>query len=352
MNALIVHAHPEPKSFTVALRDQASATPEAQGDAVQVSDLYAMNWNPVASAADFSTRANPDSLVYALEQRAGASTQSLSDDIQAELDKLQWADLLILNFPIYWFGMSAIMKGWIDRVFVSGYCYGGKRIYDRGGLKGKMAMLAFSQGGQRHMFGPGAVHGELEALLLPIHRGMLAYVGLQVLPPFVAYHVPYISESERRDYLDQYRQHLQTLHHRPALEFPRRWMSSRTRCAPCRLYRRRLLLWLPARAIRGRQPLQGGRDLPGQQEQRNLRRHQRDPAHGHCTVDLREGLVGYSPDPELIASLNSNKIRDTLKKVNNNHERRHNRTAPRLQVGPDHQGRRRTYLSKRRFRIR
>ena len=72
---------------------------------MQVSDLYAMSWSPVASAADFSTRANPAYLVYALEQRLGASTQSLSGDIQQELDKLLWADLLILDFPIYWFSM-------------------------------------------------------------------------------------------------------------------------------------------------------------------------------------------------------------------------------------------------------
>ena len=46
MKVLIVHAHPEPQSFTAALRDQAVATLEAQGHEVQVSDLYKMNWNP------------------------------------------------------------------------------------------------------------------------------------------------------------------------------------------------------------------------------------------------------------------------------------------------------------------
>lgn len=72
MKVLIVHAHPEPNSFTAALRDQAVTTLEAQGHEVQVSDLYAMNWNPVASSQDFSSRENPDYLVYALEQRLGS----------------------------------------------------------------------------------------------------------------------------------------------------------------------------------------------------------------------------------------------------------------------------------------
>jgi len=86
MKVLIVHAHPEPQSFTAALRDRAVATLEGLGHAVKVSDLYAMRWNPVASAADFSSRENPDYLVYALEQRLGVKKQSIAADIQGELD--------------------------------------------------------------------------------------------------------------------------------------------------------------------------------------------------------------------------------------------------------------------------
>jgi NAD(P)H dehydrogenase (quinone) len=74
---------------------------QTQGHSVQVSDLYAMNWNPVASTADFGSRANPEYLVYALEQRKGFANKTLAPDILAELDKLQWADLIIFNFPIY-----------------------------------------------------------------------------------------------------------------------------------------------------------------------------------------------------------------------------------------------------------
>ncbi|CAM3718702.1 NAD(P)H dehydrogenase [quinone] 1 [Pseudomonas reidholzensis] len=220
MNVLIVHAHHEPQSFNTAMLNLAVEVLEGQGHAVVVSDLYAMNFNPVATADDFHQRANSEHLIYALEQRNGYNTGTLAADITQELEKLKWADLIILNFPIYWFSMPAILKGWIDRVFISGFCYGGVRIYDRGGLKGKKAMLAFSLGGQDHMFGPEAIHGELDTLLRPIQRGVLGYVGLSVLPPFVAFHVPYISVEARRDYLEQYRQHLLTLDDRPSLTFP------------------------------------------------------------------------------------------------------------------------------------
>lgn len=221
MNVLILHAHPEPQSFTNALRDQAVQTLQAQGHAVQVSDLYAMNWNPVASAEDFSDRDNPEYLVYALEQRLGVKTKSLAPDIQQELDKLLWADLLILNFPIYWFSMPAILKGWIDRVLVSGVCYGGKRFYDQGGLAGKKALVTVTLGGREHMFGEDAIHGPLEDMLRPLLRGTLAYVGLDVLPPFVAWHVPYISVEARGQFLLDYQRRLENLHQDAPLVFPR-----------------------------------------------------------------------------------------------------------------------------------
>lgn len=221
MKVLIVHAHPEPQSFTAALRDQAVATLEAQGHEVQVSDLYKMNWNPVASADDFSSRENPEYLVYALEQRLGVKSQSLAADIQAELDKLLWADLLILNFPIFWFSAPAMLKGWIDRVLVSGICYGGKRFYDQGGLSGKKALVTVTLGGREHMFGEGAIHGPLEDMLRPILRGTLAYVGFDVLEPFVAWHVPYISDEARQQFLVDYTQRLQNVSDEQPLVFPK-----------------------------------------------------------------------------------------------------------------------------------
>jgi NAD(P)H dehydrogenase (quinone) len=221
MKVLIVHAHPEAQSFTAALRDQAVTTLEAQGHEVRVSDLYAMNWNPVASAADFTSRENPEYLVYALEQRLGVKSQSIAPDIQAELDKLLWADLLILNFPIFWFSTPAILKGWIDRVLVSGVCYGGKRFYDQGGLAGKKALVTVTLGGREHMFGEGAIHGPLEDMLRPILRGTLAYVGFDVLEPFVAWHVPYISDEARQAFLVDYGQRLQQLSDDRPMVFPR-----------------------------------------------------------------------------------------------------------------------------------
>lgn len=111
MNVLIVHAHNEPRSFNSAMARLAVEVLEGNGHCVVMSDLYAMQFNPVATAEDFQDRANPDYLVYALEQRHAVNNGSLAADIAGELDKVRWADLIILNFPIYWFSMPAILKG-------------------------------------------------------------------------------------------------------------------------------------------------------------------------------------------------------------------------------------------------
>lgn len=220
MKILIVHAHYEPQSFTTALKDLAVETLVAAGHEVRVSDLHAMNWNPVASVADFGERKNPDYCTYALEQRHGFENGTLAPDVLAEVEKVDWCDLLILNFPIFWFSVPAIMKGWIDRVFVSGRFYGGKRFYDQGGMTGKRAMLAFTLGGQPHMFGPQGIHGEIDLMLRPLLRGVLGYAGFSVLPPFAAYHVPYLSHEGRQQILVDYQQRLQHLDDLEPLRFP------------------------------------------------------------------------------------------------------------------------------------
>ncbi|MDM0072604.1 NAD(P)H-dependent oxidoreductase [Variovorax sp. J31P207] len=221
MKVFIVHAHPEPRSFSAALKSEALEELRHQGHEVQVSDLYAMKFNPVASAEDFGVRANPDYCTYALEQRQGMQTGTIAADIQAELEKLLWCDLLILNFPVFWFSTPAILKGWIDRVLVSGTVYGGKRFYDRGGLRGKRALVSLTLGGQEHMFGESGIHGPLKDMLRHLLQGTLAYTGMGVLEPFVGWHIPYVSDDQRRHVLEAWRTRLQSLSCEEALlRFP------------------------------------------------------------------------------------------------------------------------------------
>ncbi|MEW9580459.1 NAD(P)H-dependent oxidoreductase [Paraburkholderia sp. DGU8] len=220
MKVLIVHAHPEPQSFTSSMQRHAVKILQEQGHEVIVSDLYAMKWNPVASAADFGTRKNSDYLVYALEQRESVAANTIARDIRVELEKLLACDLIIFSFPLFWCSVPAIMKGWLDRVLVSGKVYGGRRFYDRGGMRGKRAMLAYTCGARDFMFDDEGVHGAMDLMMRHMLRGTFGYAGFEVLPSFVAYHVPYVKPAEREAILCRYGDYLRKLDQLEPLAFP------------------------------------------------------------------------------------------------------------------------------------
>jgi NAD(P)H dehydrogenase (quinone) len=211
MKILVVFAHPEPKSFGSALLERAKATLVREGHEVAVSDLYRMGFNPVASEADFTERRFPEALQYDREQKYSVEHASLSPDIQTELEKLQWCDLLILQFPLWWFSVPAIMKGWIDRVFVNGVVYGKGRRLDTGGMKGRRAMLALSTGCYPDMVAPDGMLGGLDINLWHLQAGTLAYAGFEVLPPFVAWSIHYCDSARLGQYLDEYEARLRGL---------------------------------------------------------------------------------------------------------------------------------------------
>ena len=195
MKVLLVFAHPEPQSLSAALRDVAIAQLEADGHEVRLSDLYAMGWKSEIDRADFPSLAPEARLMPAAASRQAFNEGGLTADVQAEIDKLLWADALILQFPLWWFAMPAILKGWVDRVYAYGFAYGvgehsDKRWGDRygeGRLSGKRAMLIVTAGGWQQHYGPRGVNGPIDDLLFPINHGILYYPGYAVLPPFVVY---------------------------------------------------------------------------------------------------------------------------------------------------------------------
>jgi NAD(P)H dehydrogenase (quinone) len=221
MRVHLIHAHPEGDSFVCAMRDVLIDEFAKAGAQVSVADLYKMKFNPLLSSDDFLQRKDPDHLVFALEQRHAYETGTLAPDIAAEIDNLRAADLLVFTFPVYWFSVPAILKGWIDRVFISGLCYGGRRIYSSGGLQGKRAFAAFSIGSREPMFGDNSLHGNLQTgMLRHFLQGTLGYVGLAVHEPFVAWHVPYITAEARTSMLDDLRATVRSLDSRSVMPMP------------------------------------------------------------------------------------------------------------------------------------
>ena len=212
MNVLVVFAHPEPASFSAALKNEAVAALTEAGHAVTVSDLHAMNWNPVLGPDEFAhDRANPGFLDPSREQEHAHRRDSHAADVRAEQAKVAAADLVLFHFPVWWFGMPAILKGWVDRVFSRGFAYAAGRKYERGHFQGKRAMLCISTGTASTLYEPDGIDGDLLHVLWPIHNGMLAYTGFTVLPPFVAWMPGRVDAEARAAYLKAYRERLSAL---------------------------------------------------------------------------------------------------------------------------------------------
>jgi NAD(P)H dehydrogenase (quinone) len=226
-NVLVIHAHPEPKSLTSALKDLAVETLTREGHHVQVTDLYASGWKTIADRGDFLEPAQPGRLRYAAESRHAFASHSQSPDVEAEQQKLLWADAVLFSFPMWWFGMPAILKGWVDRVFAYGFAYGvgqhgGERWGDRYGegvLSGRRAMLSVTIGGREPHYSERGVNGRLEDLLWPIQHGMLFYPGMQVLPPFVVYQSDRLTEAEWPDVAEACKRRLTGLFTDKAIAF-------------------------------------------------------------------------------------------------------------------------------------
>ena len=220
MNVLIVYAHPEPTSFNGAMKDLAVATLTAQGHRVEVSDLYAMGWNAVAGPADIDgPRAETARFSLAREQTVAMENGTIAADIAAEQAKLTRADMVILQFPVWWFGMPAILKGWADRVFARGFAYLPGRKYDTGMFKGKLALVAATTGTSADTYAPDGIDGDILTVLWPIHNGLLRYTGFDVLPPHIAFMPGREDDATRARQLQAYRTRLETIDQTPRLFF-------------------------------------------------------------------------------------------------------------------------------------
>lgn len=201
MHALIVYAHPEPTSFSAALKNRAVAALARTGHTVEVSDLYGERFNPVAGRHDFTSVANPERFHYQSEQEFAARSGTFAPDIEREQARVRKADVLVLQFPLWWGGTPAILKGWFERVLAYGFAYVDGRRFETGLFKGRRALFSVTTGGTPERFSSTGVYGEIERVLYPVERLLLQYMGFDVEPPFVAYAAPRVGDAERQAYL-------------------------------------------------------------------------------------------------------------------------------------------------------
>lgn len=174
-----------------------------------MSDLYAMGWKSQADTDDFGEVEESNFMLASGEAHAAGT---LSADIRAEQEKLLWADVVLLHFPLWWYSMPAILKGWVDRVFTCGFAYGAgaKALprYGAGVLSGKRAMVVVSIGGREPSYSERGINGRIEDLLYPINHGILYYPGMDVLPSFPVYDTLRVDEQGFEEIADALRHRL------------------------------------------------------------------------------------------------------------------------------------------------
>ncbi|MDX8364668.1 NAD(P)H-dependent oxidoreductase [Cytobacillus sp. Hm23] len=183
MKHLVIYAHPNPQSFNHAILETVVGRLEDQGNEVVVRDLYALNFEPVLSGNDF----------------AAFQSGNTPNDIQTEQEHVKWADVITLIYPIWWTGLPAILKGYIDRVFAYGFAYA---VNEQGGyeklLAGKKAVVLNTIGHPEDYY---EQIGMIGAMKQTTDNGIFDFVGIETLEHKFFGSVPSVDDNTRKQML-------------------------------------------------------------------------------------------------------------------------------------------------------
>ncbi len=165
MRHLIIYAHPNENSLNHHLLNTVIETLQYHNEEIIVRDLYDIGFNPVLSLNDIQG------------QRMG----KLSDDVKTEQDHISWAEQITFIYPIWWTGLPAMMKGYIDRVFSYGFAYRYDQGIQKGLLKGKKTVIINTHGKSYEEY---EKTGMDKALTLTSDNAIFIYSGLEIIRHF------------------------------------------------------------------------------------------------------------------------------------------------------------------------
>lgn len=184
MNILIISAHPSEKSFNNAIINSIIKGASESGHTCIVRDLYSISFNPVLTAKELS------------ESYAG----NCSSDIVLEQQYILDADLCVWVYPLWWGGMPAIMKGYIDRVFSYGFAYTTNNGISIGLLSGKHNFIVQTIGNSEDNY---RTNGMTEAIEKIIDDSVFRFCGSKVENFFNIFSVYNINDIQRQEILEQ-----------------------------------------------------------------------------------------------------------------------------------------------------
>ncbi|WP_426479772.1 NAD(P)H-dependent oxidoreductase [Chryseobacterium sp. CBSDS_008] len=162
MRHLIIYAHPNENSLNHTLLHTVVETLQSRNEEIIVRDLYTIGFDPVLSLADMQG------------QRMG----KVSDDVKTEQNHISWAEQITFIYPVWWTGLPAMMKGYIDRVFSYGFAYRYDQGIQKGLLKGKKTVIINTHGKSYEEY---EKTGMDKALTLTSDNGIFIYSGLEII---------------------------------------------------------------------------------------------------------------------------------------------------------------------------
>jgi len=182
MKILMIYTHPNSKSFNYAIRERVLAALQEAKHEIKIKDLYA---HPLKAGLDG-------------EDFGQIMSGRFPRDVQNEQSDILWAEGLIFIYPTWWFERPALLKGWIDRVFLKGFAYdfGAKGVV--GLLKQKKALIFTTTGGSEEDYKKSGFH---ETLLKPMTLGTLQFCGIPQVEGKIFYAVPQVSDVIRKNML-------------------------------------------------------------------------------------------------------------------------------------------------------
>lgn len=160
MNILVVLDHPDSNSFSHAIAKRFIDGAAKSGHSCELVDLHAEGFNPCWNMADI--------------QNDGTSP---AEDISKEHNRIDKCDAVCFVFPLFWFGMPAMMKGWIDRVWSWGWAYNQLDNHNKSLQKDRTAIMLIPAGVNPNAWQP---YAEVEKSMLTIWKtGTLGYFGFK-----------------------------------------------------------------------------------------------------------------------------------------------------------------------------
>lgn len=209
LKAHIVLAHPEHRSFNGKLAGVSESTLSDKGYEVTLSDLYEIGFDPCEAERHYRERSDRSVFHAQTEQRFNANNGTTPTDVNDEADRLLSADLLVVHFPLWWFGAPAILKGWMDRVFVYGKVYKSQMRYDTGSCRGKKMIACITTGASSDSCSFDGREGDTRLVIWPL-LFPFRYIGFDVVKPVIMHGIGGVASIEAHENgvsdLDRYKQ--------------------------------------------------------------------------------------------------------------------------------------------------